>query len=147
MYEKFSQRVATVVKDARELADEADQEYLGTEHVLLAILREGTGVGSKLLTSFGIDEYRLKAEIERFVKKSLEDTCVFGDLPGSPHLKSTVANAISLAQELDSKEVCTEHLLLAMLKEPGSVAERALDKFGVNFENARARAREILAQR
>lgn len=136
MYEQFSQRVRSVVKEGRGIACEADQEYLGTEHLLLAVLREGTGIGAKLLRSFDIDEYRLKAEIDRLVRKSMEDTWVFGDLPGSPHLKSAVAGAIAIAQQLDSKEVCTEHLVLAMLKEKGSVAERALRHLGVDYQAA-----------
>lgn len=146
MYEKFSQRVATVVKLARDIAREGDQEYLGTEHMILAIAREGTGIGAKLLEKAGIDEHKLKAQIERLVKKSMEETWVFGNLPGSPHLKSTVGKAITLAQQMDSKEVCTEHLVLAMLMEPGSVAERALKHFGMNFESARALAIESAAQ-
>lgn len=146
MYEQFSQRVRSVVKQGRDIAREADQEYLGTEHLLLAILREGTGIGVALLESFGVDEYRLKSEVDRLVKKSMEDTWVFGDLPGSPHLKSAVAGAIALAQELGSKEVCTEHLILAMLREKGSVAERALRGFGMEFETARDRTVEIAAK-
>ncbi len=143
MYEKFSKRVQTVVTRARAIAAEADHEYLGTEHLLLAIADEGTGIGARLLEAFGIDQYRLTAEIERLVKKSMEETWVFGSLPGSPHLKSTVAQAIALAQELESKEVCTEHLILAMLKEKGSVGERALGKLGLKYENARAKIQEL----
>lgn len=146
MYEQFSQRVQSVVKEGRAIARAADQEYLGTEHLLLGILREGTGIGAKLLESFGIDEYRLKAEIDRLVRKSMEDTWVFGNLPGSPHLKSAVAEAIALAQQLESKDVCTEHLILAMLKEKGSVAERALHAFGMAFANAREKAIELSAR-
>ncbi len=145
MYEKFSKRVSTVVEHARKIAREADQEYLGTEHVLVAIMREGSGVGAKVLSSFGVDEYRLKAEIDRLVRKSMEDTWVFGKLPGSPHLKSTVATAVRMAQELESKEVCTEHLLLAMLREEGSVAERALLAFGATYDKAHAKTQELIS--
>lgn len=143
MYQRFSRRVDAVVKRARAIARDGDQEYLGTEHVLLAILQEGTGVGAKLLNAAGIDEYRLKAEIDKLVKKSMEETWVFGNLPGSPHLKSTVANAVNLAQQLEAKEVCTEHLVLAMLKEKGSVAELALRAFGMSYDMARDKVAEI----
>ncbi|MEE9296383.1 MAG: Clp protease N-terminal domain-containing protein [Phycisphaerae bacterium] len=143
MYQRFSPRVDAVVKRARAIARDGDQEYLGTEHVLLAILQEGTGVGAKLLNAAGIDEYRLKAEIDKLVKKSMEETWVFGNLPGSPHLKSTVAHAVNLAQQLEAKEVCTEHLVLAMLKEKGSVAELALRSFGMSYDTARDKVTEI----
>ena len=114
--------------------------------MLLAILQEGTGVGAKLLNAAGIDEYRLKAEIDKLVKKSMEETWVFGNLPGSPHLKSTVANAVNLSQQLEAKEVCTEHLVLAMLKEKGSVAELALRSFGMSYDTARDKVTEISPQ-
>ena len=145
MYEKFSPRVDKVIQLARAAAREADQEYLGTEHVLIAIVQEGTGIGAKLLNKHGIDEYRLKAEIEKLVKKSMEDTWVFGKLPGSPYLKSTVAAAVGLARQLDSKTVCTEHLVLAMLREKGSVAEQALRSLNLTFDPAHADVLELAA--
>lgn len=137
MYEKLTKRVEKVIELARSIARQADQEYLGTEHVLLAVQQEGTGIGAKLLDHFGVDEHRLKAELDRHVRKSMEDTWVFGRLPGSPHLKSAIGSAIELAQQLDSKEVCTEHLLLAMLKEKGSIAEQTLRKLGLTYKKAR----------
>jgi ATP-dependent Clp protease ATP-binding subunit ClpC len=145
VYEKFSKRVESVVKIAREIAREADQEYLGTEHFLLAIASEGTGFGAKLLGAFGVNEHSLKAELDRLVKKSMEETWVFGNLPGSPHLKSTVAAAIAIAQEFKTNEVCTEHLILAMLNEKGSVAQCAMAKFGMDFDGARDKLRELEA--
>ena len=143
MHKKFSQRVERVVGQARNLARDGDREYLGTEHVLLAILNEGTGVGAKILNELGVDSHRLGAEIDRLVKKSLEETLVFGNLPGSPHLKSTVAAAINLAEQFQAEEVCTEHLVLAMLKEEGSVAERALNHFHVTFDAARSKIDDL----
>jgi ATP-dependent Clp protease ATP-binding subunit ClpC len=138
MYEKLSKRVETVIKLARQMAREGDQEYLGTEHVLLAIAQEGTGAGSAILMSQGADEQKLAGEVEQLVRKSLEETWVFGTLPGSPHLKSVVANAVDLAQQIGSSEVCTEHLLLAMSREEGSVAAQALANLGVTEKVIRA---------
>ena len=146
MYEKLTKRVEEVIKLARSIARQADQEYLGTEHVLLAVQQEGTGVGAKVLDRLGVDEYRLKAELARHVRKSMEDTWVFGRLPGSPHLKSVIACAIELARRLDSNVVCTEHLLLAMLKEKGSLAEQALRSLGVTYQRAEDETLKIVAE-
>ncbi len=144
MHQKFSKRVEEVVAEAKSLAFDADQEYLGTEHVLLAIMNEGTGHGSAILRSFGLDPYKLKAAVDKLVKKNMDDTFVFGDLPGSPHLKATVASAINIAQQIEAAEVCTEHLVLAMLREKGSVAERALCELDVSYDKAFAKLQELL---
>jgi ATP-dependent Clp protease ATP-binding subunit ClpA len=136
MYEKFSPRVEKVIKLAHEIAREYDMEYVGTEHVLLAIHREGTGVGAQVLARHQITEWALKREVDKLVQKSMEDTWVFGRLPGTPHFRNVVAVAIEQAQQLESKKVCTEHLLLALLREKGSVARQALKNLGVSHAQA-----------
>ncbi len=136
MYEKFSPRMEKVIRFAHEIAREYDMEYVGTEHVLLAIQREGTGVGAKVLAKHGITEARLKDEVDKLIQKSMEDTWVFGRLPGTPHFKNVVAVAIEQARQLESKEVCTEHLLLGLLRESGSVALHALKNLGVTHSDA-----------
>jgi len=143
MLPKSSPRVAKVIKLANEVAREYEQEYVGTEHVLLAIQREGTGVGAKVLAKRGISEQRLRAEIDKLVKRRLEETWVFGRLPGTPHFKNVVAVAIEECQLLGAKEVSTEHLLLGLLKERGSVAHKALKSLGLSFDDARATVQEL----
>lgn len=147
MLPKSSQRVAEVIKIANEIAREYEQEYVGTEHVLLAIQREGGGVGAAVLAKHGITEGRLRDEVDKLVKKRMEETWVFGRLPGTPHFKNVVATAVEQCQQLSAKEVCTEHLLLALLKERGSVAYKALTALGLTFEQARADAQETAAGR
>ncbi len=140
MYEKFSPRVDKVVKLANQIAREYDQEYVGTEHVLLAVLREGTGVGAKVLLARNVTEASMREVVNRLIKKSMEETWVFGRLPGTPHFKNVIATAIEQARQLESKEVCTEHLLLALLRERGSVAYRALKSLGINYEDIKNEA-------
>ena len=140
MYEKFSPRVDKVVKLANEIAREYDQEYVGTEHVLLAVLREGTGIGAKVLLARNVTEGRMREAVDRLIKKSMEETWVFGRLPGTPHFKNVIATAIEQARQLESKEVCTEHLLLALLRERGSVAYRALRELGVKYADIKNEA-------
>ncbi len=143
MYEKLSTRVEGVVKLAHDIAREYDEEYVGTEHVLLAISREGTGVGAKVLLNHGATPEKIKEQVDQLIKHSMEETWVFGRLPGSPHFKNVVAGAIEAARQLESKEVCTEHLLLALLKEKGSVAYDALKNLGIKIEDVRSDVAEL----
>lgn len=143
MYEKLSTRVEGVVKLAHDIAREYDEEYVGTEHVLLAISREGTGVGAKVLLKHGATPEKIKEQVDQLIKHSMEETWVFGRLPGSPHFKNVVAGAIEAARQLESKEVCTEHLLLALLKEKGSVAYDALKNLGIKIEDVRNDVAEL----
>ena len=139
MYEQLSNRVEKVIKElSPAIAREYDLDYVGTEHVLLAIEREGTGVGAKVLHDNGITGPGLKNEVDRLVKKSMEETWVFGRLPGTPHFRNVMASAIEQAQQLKSSEVCTEHLLLALLREKGSVASVALHNLKLNYARVRA---------
>ena len=145
MLPKSSQRVAEVIKIANLIAREYDQEYVGTEHVLLAIQREGTGVGATVLSRHDITEYKLRDEIDNLIKKQMEETWVFGRLPGTPHFKNVIATAIKECQELEAKRVCTEHLLLALAKEKGSVAYKALNVLGLTHEQTRKDILELTA--
>ena len=139
MYERLSKRVEKVIKElSPAIAREYDLDYVGTEHVLLAIEREGTGVGAKVLHDHGITGPGLKEEVDRLVKKSMEETWVFGRLPGTPHFRNVMASAIEQARQLKSKEVCTEHLLLALLREKGSVACGALRNLKLSYARVRA---------
>jgi len=137
MLPKSSHRVAEVIKIANAVAREYEREYVGTEHVLLAIQQEGTGVGAAVLQKQGITSKRLRTEVEKLIKKQLEETWVFGRLPGTPHFKNVVANAIKECQDLGASEVCTEHLLLALLKEKGCVAYNALKAVGVTYQQSK----------
>jgi len=142
MLPKSSQRVAEVIKLANCIAREYEREYVGTEHVLLAIQREGTGVGAALLAKRGLTADKLRNEVDKLVKKQLEETWVFGRLPGTPHFKNVVASAIKQCQQLEAQELCTEHLLLALLTEKGSVAHKALKNLGLTYADAK---KDVLA--
>lgn len=137
MYAHLSNRVDRVVKLANSIAREYEQEYVGTEHILLAIAGEGAGIGAKILNQRGASQARIRDEVEKIIRSRLEDTWVFGRLPGSPHFKNVVARAIEEARGLDCKEVCTEHLLLGLLAEKGCTAQQALRALGVSAREVR----------
>lgn len=131
MFEKLTPRMRRVIDASQHIARDYEQDYVGTEHLLLAILREGTGLGARILTDQGIGLSKTKEVVDKFIKKSLEDTWVFGRLPGTPHFRNVMATAIEEARQLESKVVCTEHLLLALAREEGSVAYATLDELGI----------------
>ncbi|HOB75650.1 MAG TPA: Clp protease N-terminal domain-containing protein [Phycisphaerae bacterium] len=145
MYEHLSSRVDQVIKLANAIAREYEQEYVGTEHILLAISREGTGIGARILNAHGASEARIQEEIDKLIRSRLEDTWVFGRLPGSPHFKNVVARAIEEARALGNKEVCTEHLLLGLLAEKGCTAHSALRALGLTARAVRADIQAIKA--
>ncbi len=146
MLPRSSHRVAEVIKLANQIAREYEREYVGTEHVLLAIAREGSGLGAAILKKHSISEAKLRREIDLLIKKQLEETWVFGRLPGTPHFKNVVASAIKECQEIGAKELCTEHLLLALLLEKGSVAYKALKAVGLTYDQAVKDARQLATE-
>jgi len=142
MYERLSSRVNEVIKLANAFAREYEQEYVGTEHVLLGIVREGAGLGAKIISEAGGNESRVRAEVDKLIKASLEDTWVFGRLPGTPHFRNVMARAIEEARALNSAEVGTEHLLLGLLVEKGSVAYEVLKTLGLSAKSVRSKVTE-----
>ena len=142
MYEKLTPRMEKIIKLSQEVARDYDQDYVGTEHLLLAILREGTGMGVAVLRDLRIDEPKVKTLVDKFIKASLEDTWVFGRLPGTPHFRNVMAVAIEEARQLESKQVDSEHLLLALAREDGSVAQASLSELGAKAGMIRAKLRE-----
>lgn len=145
MYEHLSARAERVLKLANIVAREYEQEYVGTEHILLGIAKEGTGIGARVLRERGASEERIRAEIDKLVKASMEDTWVFGRLPGTPHFRNVIARAIEEARRLGTDEVCTEHLLLALLREQGCVACNALQTLGFSIHSVREDVKRLSA--
>lgn len=132
-----------VIQAAQAIAREFQLDYVGTEHILLAILRSSQGLGRKALNAMKVSEPVARREIEKLLEKDMEDTWVFGRLPGSPHFRNVMVLAQDEAAQLESKEIGSEHLLLALLREKGSTAQRALAKCGVTLESCRE---EVLRQ-
>ncbi|MBN1342954.1 MAG: ATP-dependent Clp protease ATP-binding subunit [Phycisphaerae bacterium] len=132
----MSERSRKVIRLANEIAHEYEQEYVGTEHLLLAIAREGSGAVAQFLKGQGVGEDEIKDKVDQLIKQSMEDTWVFGRLPGTPHFRNVMAGAIEEAGKFGSKEIKIEHLLLGLLREKGSVAETALADLGITLSQA-----------
>lgn len=127
-----------VVSLSNAIAHEQGLEYVGTEHILLALLQYDHGTAAKTLQKLGVDEDAVRAEVDAITQSAKEDTWVFGRLPGSPHYRRVIELAIDEATQLEATKISSEHLLLALLREKGSAAERALASLNVTLERARA---------
>lgn len=139
-YPRLDDKADYIVKTtAQQIAYEYGLEYVGTEHILLAILRHGDNLGAKVLADYGVHEAKVRAEVDAQLQRDKEDTWVFGRLPGSPHYRNVVAFAIDEATQLESKSIGAEHLLLALMREKDSLAQRVLAQFGVELEDCRKR--------
>lgn len=138
MYEKLTTKMEHIIRRAQRIARDYEQEYVGTEHLLLAILDEGTNIGADILRGHNADLKRTKSVIDQLVKDSLEETWVFGRLPGTPHFRNVMAAAIEEARQLESRFVCAEHLLIALARADGSVASAALRHLKITPASIRA---------
>jgi ATP-dependent Clp protease ATP-binding subunit ClpC len=147
MFEHLSIRAQKALDHAKALAYEFNQDYVGTEHVLLGIMKEGRGMGATVLKDHGITYERLEAAIRKLVQAHMEDTWVFGRLPGTPHLMNVVARAIEEAQALKHNYVGTEHLLLGLMDERGSVACTVLSDMGLRHDTIRERIHQRARER
>jgi ATP-dependent Clp protease ATP-binding subunit ClpC len=130
---------------AQQIAYECGLDYVGTEHVLMAIARHPGGLGHRVLREFGLGEVAIRAAVEELAQRDKDDTWVFGRLPGSPHYRNVVALAIDEATQLESKTIGSEHLLLGLLREQGSMAQRVLERGGVTLANCREKILESLS--
>jgi ATP-dependent Clp protease ATP-binding subunit ClpC len=137
MFEKLTPRMRKIIDASQHIARDYEQEYVGTEHLLLAILAEGTGIGAEILNELGLDFPKAKLVVDKLIKDSLEDTWVFGRLPGTPHFRNVMAAAIEEARQLESKVVCSEHLLLALSREDGSVGQATLHEMDIRAATIR----------
>lgn len=133
MFEKLTPRMSKIIELSQHIARDYGQDYVGTEHLLLAILQEGTGTAVEILSALGVTPAKAKTVVDELIRESLEDTWVFGRLPGTPHFRNVMAKAIEEARALECKLVCNEHLLLALAREQGSVAHAALQKLGAGL--------------
>ena len=136
MYQ-LSKRAEKILNLAREAAREDGQGHVGTEHLLIAILREGTGLGAKILQQAGGTEERIRAEIAKVVQDKLQETWVLGRLPGTRHFRDVLSKAAEAAKGRGNWQICSVHLLMALLAEHESTGYRVLRELGVSGDVVR----------
>jgi ATP-dependent Clp protease ATP-binding subunit ClpC len=140
---RLSTEGRAIVDLSNAIARDLDLEYVGTEHILLAIVRTPGCVAARALAAVGVDEARATATIDDLVRRSKEDTWVFGRLPGTPHYRNVIEKAMQISEQLESAAIGSEHLLLALFHHEESTAATALATMGVTRNGCRE---EVLRQ-
>lgn len=141
----FTDRVRKVLQMAREEAARLHHEYVGTEHILLGLIREGEGVAAAVLTNLNVDSEVIQQAIEETIKKGkAADIAAGADLPYTSRAKKVLELAMSEARELNHSYVGTEHLLLGLLREEKGIAAQVLRDAGIDLQKARAETLRLL---
>ncbi len=140
----FTDRVRKVLQMAREEAARLHHEYVGTEHILLGLIREGEGVAAAVLTNLGVELEEVQQKIEETVKKGKAASAAGPELPYTSRAKKVLELAMLEARELNHSYVGTEHLLLGLLKEEKGIAAQVLTDAGISLEQARAETLRLL---
>src|SRR5499426_2531217 len=140
----FTERVRKVLAMAREEAARLHHEYVGTEHILLGLIREGEGVAAQVLQNLSVELDDIQQKIEETVKKGKAGQTTGPDLPYTSRAKKVLELAMAEARDLSHSYVGTEHLLLGLLAEEKGIAAEVLNSLGVSLEEARAETLKLL---
>lgn len=136
MFEKFTERGRKVIIFAKEEAEKRQNDYLGTEHLLLAILREDDGLPVAILKKMGLAIEELRMEVERNLPSGM-NLLTFGDIPFTPRAKKVLELAVEEARLLGHNYIGSEHLLLGLIREDEGIAGKILRNLGANLLGAR----------
>ncbi len=143
MYERFTDRARRVIQLADEEAQRYNHEYIGTEHILLGLVKEGSGVAANVLKNLDVDWKRVRLEVEKIVRSG-PYFVTMGKLPQTPRTKQVLQYAMEEAFALDHKYVGTEHLLLGLLREQDGVAAQVLMNVGLKLVDVRREIVQVL---
>jgi hypothetical protein len=138
MYEHFTSRARKAMQLANQEAHRMNHDHLGTEHILLGLVKEGSGVAASVLKDRRIDLPKIRVQIEKIVRTG-PDIATPGKLPPTPRAKNVIAFAIEEVRSLNQDHVGTEHILLGLLREKEGAAAQVLLNLGVNFDALRKR--------
>jgi len=143
MFERFTDRARKVMALANQEAQRFNQDYIGTEHILLGLVKEGSGVGATVLKNLEVDIKKLRFEVEKMVKSG-PDMVTMGKLPQTPRAKKVIEYAIEEARSLNHNYVGTEHILLGLLRETEGIAAQVLMNLGLKLEEVRQEVLNLL---
>src|SRR5688572_4632459 len=145
MYERFTDRARKVMQLANQEAQRFNHEYIGTEHILLGLVKEGSGVAANVLKNLDVDLRKIRLEVERIVQPVAGgDQVVMGRLPHTPRAKKVIEYPIQEARHPNHNYVGTEHLLLGLLREQEGVAAQVLMNLGLKLEDVREEVLNLL---
>ncbi|MFA6079140.1 MAG: ATP-dependent Clp protease ATP-binding subunit [Candidatus Omnitrophota bacterium] len=143
MFNRFTERARKVILLAKEEAKRFNHDYIGTEHILLGLVREGEGVAAAVLASFGLSPDKIRMEVEKLVQPG-PSTVISGDLPFTPKAKKVIELAMDEARALGHNYIGTEHLLLGLIREGEGVASQVLMNFGLELDKVREEVMNLL---
>ena len=143
MHDRFTDRVRRVIYFARDEANRLQHDYIGTEHLLLGIVREGEGIAAKVLSKLDLDFEQIQQAVENMVK-STGSSLTIGEIPFTPRAKRVLELAIEEARLLGHNYVGTEHLLLGLIREGEGVAAQVLSELGVDRKRVREEVLRLL---
>jgi ATP-dependent Clp protease ATP-binding subunit ClpC len=143
MFDRFTDRAKKVMNLARQEAQRFNHEYLGTEHVLLGLVQEGSGVAANVLKNMGIDLNKIRVEVEKIVKTG-PSMVTMGQLPFTPRAKKVLELSMEEAGNLGHNYIGTEHLLLGLIKENEGIAAQVLMNLSIKLEDVREEVLDFL---
>jgi ATP-dependent Clp protease ATP-binding subunit ClpC len=143
-FDKFTERARRVLTLAQEEAQRFNHNYIGTEHLLLGLVREGDGVAAKVLANLGIELNKVRSAVEFIIGRGERST--MSEIGLTPRAKKVIELAVDEARRLNHHYIGTEHLLLGLVREGEGIAAGVLESLGVNLERVRAETTRILSQ-
>ena len=143
MYERFTDRARKVMQLANQEAQRFNHEYIGTEHILLGLVKEGSGVAANVLKNLDVDLRKIRLEVEKLVQSGPE-MVTMGKLPQTPRAKKVIEYSMEEARSLNHNYVGTEHILLGLLREQEGVAAQVLMNLGLKLEEVRDEVLNLL---
>jgi len=143
-FEKFSERARRVLSLAQEEAQRFNHNYIGTEHILLGLVRETDGVAAKVLTNLGVELTKVRSAVEFIIGRGERATP--GEIGLTPRAKKVIELAVDEARRLSHNYIGTEHLLIGLLREGEGVPAGVLESLGVNLDKVRGETSRILSQ-
>jgi len=143
-FEKFSERARRVLTLAQEEAQNLNHNYIGTEHILLGLIREEEGVAAKVLVNLGVSLNKVRSAVEFIIGRGEKPSR--GETGLTPRAKRVIELAIEEARHLGHNYIGTEHLLLGLLREREGVATEVLDSFGITLERTRTETTRVLSR-
>ncbi|HYC77482.1 MAG TPA: ATP-dependent Clp protease ATP-binding subunit [Planctomycetota bacterium] len=143
MYERFTDRARKVMQLANQEAQRLNHEYIGTEHILLGLVKEGSGVAANVLKNLDIDLKKIRQEVEKLVKTG-PSMVTMGQLPFTPRAKKVLELALEEASNLGHNYIGTEHILLGLIREKDGKAAKVLTNLNVKLETVREEVLDFL---
>ena len=143
-FDKFTERARKVLQYAQEEAQRFQHNYIGTEHLLLGLLRVEDSVATKVLENLGIELLKVRGAVEFIIGRG--DRIVLGEIGLTPRAKKVIELAVDEARRMNHRYIGTEHLLLGMVREGEGIAAGVLESLGVRLEKVRTETIRVLNQ-